>query len=318
MEILIFSFNATAPVILCMALGLFLQRIGLFDQPFSRRLSNICFQVFMPVMLLFNIYNIDFGEQFLYELVIFAVVAQACLITLLCLIFFPAFKQDKAKAAAYIHLCYRSNYVMFGVALSQNMFGTPGLRIASMLIPVSLIMFNITAVMLFSYCSVTEKVSGRQLFLQVVRNIVKNPLIVTSALALPFSLSPLSMPAFLYTTAGNLAGVTVPLCLVVIGSQIDLSSLKNNAKIVSIMSCARLVIVPMVMLPIAVYMGFRGAALAALFVLFASPCANAGAIMAQKYNVYPDLANQVLAATTVFGGLTSFAWIILLRYFELF
>ena len=187
-----------------------------------------------------------------------------------------------------------------------------------MLIPGTLILFNLVAVILFSYCCVKEDSPPGQIVREFLLNLLKNPLIVTSIVGLAVSLSPITLPVFLYTTARNVAGVAVPFCLIVIGSQIDFGCLKRDVKTVSAMSCVRLVIVPLVMVPIAIYMGFRGPALAALLVIFSSPCAAAGAIMAQKYDIYPDLANQTLATTTVFGGLTNFIWISVMRYFEFF
>lgn len=317
MDILAFSFNATMPIVLCMALGMLSRRVGLIDKDMSTKLGNFCFTILLPAMLFYSIYSIDFAAEFSLSLVLFAGISQICLIAVLCLMFFSTIK-DKARAATYVHLCYRSNYSMYGIALAQGMFGDAGMRVAAMLIPVTLILFNFVAVMLFSYCSVKEGSPPGQVVREFVLNLLKNPLIVASVVGLIVSVSPIIMPSFLHTTAGNIAGMTVPLCLIVIGAQIDFGGLRRDAKIVVVMSCARLVIVPLVMVPIAIYFGFRGAALAALLVTFSSPCANSGAIMAQKYNVYPELATQTQATTTVFGGLTNFAWISVLRYFELF
>ena len=317
MDILLFSFNATMPIVLCMALGLFSRRAGMIDREMSRRLNNYCFSVLLPVMLFYIIYGIDFAAEFSPGLVLFAGISQVFLIAALCLIFFSTVK-DKARAATYVHLSYRTNFSMYGVALAQGMFGAAGMRMAAMLVPLAMILFNVVAVILFSYCSVKENSSPWQIARECLLNAVKNPLIVACVAGLAVSLSPITLPVFLYTTARNISGVTVPLCLIVIGSQIDFGGLRRNVRIVTAMTCARLVAVPVVMTTIAIYMGFRGVALAVLLVFFSAPCANAGAIMAQKYNVCPDLANQTLATTTVFGGLTNFVWISILRYFELF
>ena len=317
MDILAFSFNATMPIVLCMALGLFSRRVGLIDKEMSGKLSNYCFSVFLPALLFYIIYGIDFGAEFSPGLVLFAGISQVFLIAALCLIFFSTVK-DKARAATYVHLSYRSNYSMYGIALAQGMFGAAGVRTAAMLIPVVMILFNFVAVMLLSYGRVKEDSPPGQIAREFLQNLLKNPLIAACVAGLLISLSPLSLPVFLYSTARSVSGVTVPLCLIVIGSQIDFGGLGKNAKAVAAMSCMRLVIVPLVMTSIAIYMGFRGVALAVLLVFFSSPCANAGAIMAQKYNVCPDLANQTMAATTLFGGLTNFVWISALRYFEFF
>jgi len=226
--------------------------------------------------------------------------------------------RDRAKAATFVHMLYRSNYVMFGIAITQNMFGSPGLRVAAMLIPVAQILFNFTAVILLSFGSIKETGHLSETVKEVSLNILKNPLITTSIVATAISLSGLVLPVWLYTTSRNLSNVAAPLCLIVMGAQIDWKNLRENVRIVVVLSAARLILIPLIMIPIAVLFGFRGPSLAALFALYASPLAHSAAVMAQKYDVHPALTTQTLAMTTVFGGFTNFIGIYILRYLALF
>ena len=317
LDIIAFSFNATMPVILCMVLGLFSRRAGLLDKGMSSRLGSFCFSVLLPVMIFYSIYSADFAAEFSLNLVLFVGISQVCLIAALCLIFFSTVK-DKARAATYVHLCYRSNFSMYGIALAYGMFGAVGIQVAAMLLPIVLILYNFVAVVLFSYCCVKEDSPPGEIVREFFLNLLKNPLIIATVVGLIVSVSSITLPTFLYTTTQNISGMAVPLCLIVVGAQIDFGGFKKDARTVGLMSCARLVVIPLIMTPIAIYMGFRGVALAALLVIVSSPCATSGAIMAQKYNIYPDLTNQTLATTTVFGGLTNFVWISILRYFEFF
>ena len=312
-----FSFGVTLPIVLFMALGLFCRRASVLEAETAEKLNGFCFQVLLPALIFYNIYNIDFAAEFSASLMIFSVTAHVVLIAVLCAILFPALK-DKAKAAGYTHLCYRSNYSMIGIAVVQNMFGDNGARIAFMLIPVTLIMFNLAAVILFSYAQSEEGGSVGAGLRNVCANILKNPLIVWSAVGVALSLAPVSLPGVVYHTARSLSAVTIPFCLIVIGAQINLQALRSNARDVIALSCVRLIVVPLVMVPIAVAAGFRGAALAALFAVYAAPAAAASAIMAHKYKIYPEIATQVLTTTTVFGGPTFFVGIALMRYLELF
>ena len=316
MDILEFSFNATMPIILCMVLGLFSRWVGIIDKEKSAWLGNYCFMVFLPALIFYNIYNIDFATEFELNFVLFLIFSNIGLIAVLCIIFFTTLK-DKTRAAAYVHLCYRSNFSMYGFALVYGMFGAAGMGVASMLLAPTLILYNFVAVILFSYCSVAQNSHPGKVAREFFLGLLKNPLIVATVVGIAVSVSPLTLPVFLNTTARNISGVTVPLCLIAIGSQINFGNLKKNIKTVTLMTCARLIIIPLVMTPIAIYMGFSGIALAALLVVFSSPCANSGAIMAQRYNIYPELANQTLATTTVFAGLTNFVWITILRYMQL-
>ena len=317
MEILMFSFNATMPIVLFMALGLFSRHLKIIELETAKKLNNFCFQILLPALVFYNIYRIDFQTEFSADLIIFACIAHVGVILALCFIFFPAMK-DKAKAATFVHICYRSNHSMFGIAVVQNMFGEAGSRAAMMLLLPTVILFNFAAVVLLSYAQVKENTSTAAMLKEVGVNVLKNPLIVTCVFTILLALSPLSLPFFLYSTVRSVASVTIPFCLIVFGVQIDFKSLRSNMRTVLALSFARLVIVPFVMTCVAILAGFRGIELAALFSFYAAPVATAVSIMAYKYDVYPDLSTQALTITSAFCGFTIFAGISILRYLQFF
>jgi len=317
LDILIFSLNATMPVVLCMILGIVSRRAGLLDLATATKVIDYVFQILLPTLLFYNIYNVDFAAEFSPRLVLFAFFALLGLITVLCLIFFPLMK-DKAKAAALIHISFRSNYTIFGLMLVQNMYGQQGQRIAAMLLPVVLIVFNIATVILLSSCKVQVTGSMTKTIRDVCVNLLKNPLIIASVVGTIISVSPLTMPFFIYSAFRSVAQITAPLSLIILGALLDIESLRSNVKTVIAASSMRLIFVPLVMLSIAVWAGFRGAELAALFALFASPVASAAAVMAIKFDAYPILTTQTLAMTTTLAGFTNFIGISILRYLQLF
>ena len=51
MNELIFAINAVAPIILTVAVGYVLKKIGLMDAVFSKKANKLVFRVFLPVML---------------------------------------------------------------------------------------------------------------------------------------------------------------------------------------------------------------------------------------------------------------------------
>jgi len=300
-----------------MILGFVSRRLGLLELDTAKKVIDYCFQILLPTLLFFNIYNVDFAAEFSPRLVLFAFFGILGTIMVLSLIFFPLMK-DKAKAATCIHVGFRSNYTMFGLMIAYNMYGQPGQRIASMLLPVVLIVFNIATVILLSSCTAKSTDSLAKTIRDVCVNLLKNPLIIASVVGTIVSVSPLSMPVFLFSAVRSVANITAPLTLIVLGALLDVESLRSNVKMVLAVSSVRLIIVPVVVISIAVSVGFREAELAALFSLFAAPVASASAIMAMKFDVYPILTTQVLAMTTTLAGFTNFIGISILRYLQLF
>lgn len=318
LEILAFSFNATLPVILCMALGMLLRRTGSIDPPTANRLSTLCFQVFLPTLAFKNVYSIDFSIDFSLPLVLFAFFGILFVVAVLLMILYPLFHRDMEWTAAAAHVGFRSNYLMFGIPLAQNMFGEQGVQIASMLIPVAVIPYNFVTVFLFTLAGSQEGESPAKVAKKTLINFGKNPLIIASLLGLAGSLSGIAFPTFLNSALDSIAGVASPLCLIVLGAQITLGRLPSPRNRVIALTATRLVFVPLGMIALAVWMGFRGPELGALFVLFASPCANSCLIMSKQYDVKPEFTAYVVALTTLLSGLTTFFGISLLRWLEFF
>jgi len=59
LEILIYSFNAVAPLCLMMALGYHLKQRGLVDEPFLKTGNALVFKVLLPVMIFDNTRKFD-------------------------------------------------------------------------------------------------------------------------------------------------------------------------------------------------------------------------------------------------------------------
>ena len=59
MESLKFALNATLPIVLMVALGYFVKRVGLMNAGISKAVNEIVFKVLLPAMLFLNIYEID-------------------------------------------------------------------------------------------------------------------------------------------------------------------------------------------------------------------------------------------------------------------
>lgn len=312
MDIFRFSMNTTLPVVLCMAIGIWLRWKKRVDQATSGHLSALCFRLFLPVLTFNNLRSIDFGADFSPRLITAALLGIMVMFTALLLILSLLF-QDKIWLAACTHVGFRSNYIMMGIPLAQNMFGESGVRVASMLIPIVVIPFNFIALFLFSLPEREGGVSAWALLKSTLDKAVKNPLIIATALGALASLCGVSFPLFLETTLLNVGGIASALCLIVLGTQISFEQKIQHPRRVFGMTLTRLILVPLVMLSVYVALGFRGAELAALLALFATPCANSAAIMARQYHIKPVFTAQVTATTTLLSGLTIFAGVFLLR-----
>ena len=59
MDAFLFAIGAVMPLILIVALGYLLKRVGLFPVDLGRRVNKIVFKILIPATVFLNIYKID-------------------------------------------------------------------------------------------------------------------------------------------------------------------------------------------------------------------------------------------------------------------
>ncbi|MDR3049310.1 MAG: AEC family transporter [Elusimicrobiota bacterium] len=317
MEIFLFSFNAIAPILFIMALGWFIAWRGHIGEEDKLFLNKLCFKYLLPFQLFCSTVSIDFYAEFNSKMVIFCISAILALAFIgFCL--FTLTMKDRHKRCIFIVCAFRSNNIIYALPLAINMFGDAGLKAAAMLVPITIIMFNLLSVIAFVYYSQNADTDIGTALKHTLIDICKNPLITSSVLGIVMSLLGVSIPQFLEKGVFTVGALGPPMALLLLGSQIDLKKLTGNIKPVLGLCLMRLVIVPAVIAPFMVYFGFRGAHLGALFVAFAAPCAVTNMIMARMYNVAPEFSAQSVYLTTVLSLATMFCGISLFRWLGLF
>jgi predicted permease len=218
---------------------------------------------------------------------------------------------------------FRSNNLIYALPLAANLFGAEGVTVASMMIPVVIILFNFfCVVVMVSYAPAEAGEAGKpalsESLKRTVIDILKNPLIVGSVAGIVFSLLGITLPGFLQNGLNGVAAAATPIALMLLGAQIDFKALAGNLG-PALGACAlRLLIVPGLLVPLMVFLGFRGPELGALMVAFAAPCAVNNLIMARNYRIDPPFAAQTVYLSTVLSLPTMFIAISLLRALGLF
>ena len=111
----------------------------------------------------------------------------------------------------------------------------------------------------------------------------------------------------------RIAPLVVVLALFLLGAEMDFGKARANSRLLAVSILGRLVVVPLVMLPIAIALGIRGVSLATLLALYASPVAVSSYPMAQQMGGDVSLAGAHVVFTTLLSGLTVFLWVFALK-----
>ena len=307
MENLILSFTVVFPLFAQLVLGYFLRRIGLFDDHTLQKCNKLIFKVFLPCLLFLNIYTSDISQVFNGKLIVCA--ALTVLVTFGALmVVVPIFEKDNKKRGVMVQGIYRSNFVLFGVPVTISLFGDGNIGTASIMMAVVVPLFNILSVVALETFR-GGKPNGKKM----AKGIVKNPLIIASALAVVFLLTGLKLPEILVKTATDISKVATPMSLLVLGGTFDFSKLRGNLLEMFVGIFGRLVLVPAIFLTIFAALGFRGMEMGAVLAMLASPTAVSSFPMAIEMDADGTLAGQIVVGTTMFCIFTIFFWIFFLK-----
>lgn len=323
MDSLFFAIEAVSPIIIMVAIGYLIKKIGLLTADMAKTINKLVFRIFLPAMLFLNVYKIESLAAIKPDYILYAVIA----IILIFALSIPAVMRvtDRGdRRGALLQACFRSNYALIGIPLAASLFGQEGVSVATLLSAASIPLFNILAVISLS---VFGKGENRPSTKKILLGIVKNPLIQSILLGIimlglravfvendiPFRLTQLRP---IYTVLGYLSNLATPLALLMLGVQFEFSAVSELKKEILFGTLMRTVIIPLFGLGIAFLFfrtSFDGAVFAALVALFATPVAVSSVPMAQEMGADHTLAGQLVVWTTLISAVTVFIASFLLK-----
>lgn len=295
-----------------MCIGAFLHKIKIFNDEFLEKGNNFAFKALLPTLVFNNIYQSQISEEVNIKLILFAICIVLGIIGIMFLIV-PKFEKDNKNISIIIQGFYRSNFVLFGVPLSSNLFGDSNLAVVTTLVAIIIPIYNFMAVIILDWYS-----NDKSDYKKTAVNILKNPLIIGSAMGIIASVLNIRLPVFLEETVSDVAKTATPFALMILGGDIKVGNIKNNLNYIIIVSIGKLLVLPAVVMAAAVFLGYRGVELGALFSMVSPSVAVSSYTMAQQYDCNYELAGQLVFVTTLLSPLTIFLFIFFLKTAGLF
>lgn len=307
MENLILSLNVVLPLFITISLGYFLKYLNMFDNNTLDTMNNITFKSFLPVLLFYNIYKTDLHDTFNLKIIIFSATCVIALYLILYLIV-PLIEKDNKKRGALLQGLFRSNFVIFGIPITESLFGSEKVGVAALLIAVIVPLFNILSVIALETFR-----GGKPDFRKISIGIIKNPLIIASCLGILTLLLKIKIPTAIEKTISDVSKIATPLSLILLGASFKFDTIKKYLKQTTIAVVGKTILTPCIILPICIMFGYRGVELTTLMIIFAAPTAISSFTMAQQMDSDSELAGQIVVFTSAFCVVTVFMWIFILK-----
>jgi predicted permease len=311
MEHLIFSLNATIPVFLTMVIGYLFQRCRLMDESFVKTLNKFNFRVTLPVMLFEDLAGSDFASVWDAKYVLFCF----C-VTLLSIVVIWGLAslglKDKSMVGEFTQASYRSSAAVLGLAFIQNIYGTS--RMAPLMIIGTVPLYNVMAVVILSFTGPGEHRLSKKSLQNSLLGIIKNPIIISIVLGIAASLIQIDFPFIIDKTIHNFAVMASPLALVGLGAGFEGRKAIQKIRPTVICTITKLIILPALFLPLALYLGFTDEKLVAILVMLGSATTPSCYIMAKNMGHEGILTSGTVVATTFFSSVSLTFWLFVLKY----
>ncbi len=311
MENFIYSINVTMPIFLVMVIGYILKQIGMLNDNFVTVANKFNFKVTLPFMLFKDIAGVDIKAVFDIKYVLFcAIVSTICF----WVVWGTAklLVRDKTIRGAFVQSSFRGSAAVMGLAFIQNIYGSSAM--GPLMIVSAVPLYNIFSVIVLTFeANDSTGIDKKAKIRQAGINIYKNPIILSILAGLIVGLLEIQFPTLVNKTVSNVAQMATPLALITIGAGFE--GRKALAKIAPTMAASmiKLVLQPLVFLPVAAWMGFSGEKMIAILIMLASPTTPSCYIMAKSMNNDEVLTASVIVTTTLMAAFTLTGWIFLLK-----
>ncbi len=209
------------------------------------------------------------------------------------------FIKDKSIIGSFVQGSFRGSAAILGVAFVENIYGNAGM--VPLMIIAAVPLYNIFSVIVLT---VRGKEKKKVDVREIIKSLVTNPIILGIVAGIPFALLEVDFPSMIDKCVSNITSLTMPLSLLSVGAAFKIENISEKLKPAIVAALIKLVIQPIVILPIGIMLGFRNQEIVALLVMAGSPTTVSSFIMAKNMNNDSELASGIVIITTLFSAIT--------------
>lgn len=295
------ALEVVSPVFLIIAIGYFLRIKNVLNEDFIKIAMKIVFNICLPGLLFLKVSVADVdmilsGNSLQFSAFVFVLTIIMFFISKGLAKLFVR----KESRGAFVQGSFRSNYIIIGYSIAFSLLGDQIINRMAMLVVVVVPLYNILSIWVLSE---NHDTSFRENFVDIVRKIITNPLIIGIALGMIVALMDFKLPIIVKNTISSLGSIGTPLGLLGIGGYFTLENLKS-IKTSVISASLKIMIYPFIAVLLAYMLGFNYVDATILFVIFGSPSAISSFIMATALDADSQTAANIVILSTGFSLFT--------------
>lgn len=303
MESFFIALNAVVPFLFYIGFGYLVRSIGLAEESFLRKLNQMMFKAFFPILMFCNLYSIDPGKDINGRFILTAVLA-VLLVAGISFLLVPCIVKENPRRGVIVQALYRSNTVLFMLPLTVSIYGEEVEPMVSMILAFIIPLYNVLAVIVLESFR-----GGRVKPLALLKNILKNPMIAGSITGFLFYILGIEIPACIMKPLNQYAALCTPLAMFILGGTLKFSRLRSDLRYVIPTLLVKMGLIPALTFGAGMLLQFSRVECFLLLSLFATPVATASYAMAQNMGGDGDLAGELVVVSTACSVVTLFLWI---------
>lgn len=278
-------FQLVLPDFLSIALGWVLFHKLKFSMDFFKGAEQLVYFVLFPALLFHSITQTPISPSGAYTLLQATVAIMAFGVAMAWLAV-PVLRPDPVDHASVAQCAYRFN-TYIGLSIAGGLAGTTGQTIMAVIVGFAVPLANMAAVH-----GLARQNGGK-----VLREIIRNPFIIATVLALSCNILTVPVPEFIDVTLGRLGACAITLGLICVGATLSLNGGKGAGKLMAWMIAARLLAMPLAALAIGWALDLSVVERQMLLLFSALPTASSAHVLAARMG-----GNSALVAVTMSGG----------------
>lgn len=281
-------------ILLIVAVGYFITKIGLFSQKARADMTNIVIYVILPCNI-FTSFHKGITPETLRQC---AVVLIACFGLQIAYIFlnkilFFKFAPERKTVLQYATMVNNAGFM--GLPVIESVFGSTGVLYGSIaLIPIRIFMWTLG----LSLFTKTDKK-------QMIKIICTHPCIWAVILGFIYVFTPVELPVFLSKTISAIGSCITALSMMIVGSILSEVKLGNLLdKGCFYYSFFRLIVIPALLLCVMLLLKADILTTGVVVLSSAMPAATTTAMLAEKYGKDAEFASKTIFTSTVLSMIT--------------
>lgn len=296
---------ALLPVVLIIGTGVALRKTDFIQPAFWPQAERLSYYVLLPCLFFHSLATADLGDVPVAELALTLVTATVS-VGLLVVLLRPVIHVDGPAFTSVFQGSVRfNNYV--GVTLAAGIFGAQGVALAAICNASIVPTVNILCVLVFAR-------HGRAQLnaLGVMRQLVTNPLIMSSLAGIAFQVAGFGVPPAIGGALKALGGASLPLGLLCVGAALEIGTARQWIAPVAVSSGIKFLLMPLATAAFALAFGLHGAALTTALLFQVLPTASSAYILARQLGGDAPLMAGITATQTVMAivAIPSVIWVL--------